>query len=40
MGPDTKLGKALSAPGGAFTDFSVFNSRAVRARPRYRRPTA
>ena len=31
MGPDTKLGKALSAPGGAFTDFSVFNSRAVRA---------
>jgi CubicO group peptidase (beta-lactamase class C family) len=31
MGPDTKLGKALSAPGGAFIDFSVFNSRAVRA---------
>ncbi len=31
MGPDTKLGKALSAPGGAFTDFSVFNSREVRA---------
>jgi CubicO group peptidase (beta-lactamase class C family) len=31
MGPDTKLGKALTAPGGAFTDFQVFNSRAVRA---------
>jgi CubicO group peptidase (beta-lactamase class C family) len=30
-GPDTKLGKALSAPGGAFTDFGLFNSRAVRA---------
>jgi CubicO group peptidase (beta-lactamase class C family) len=30
-GPDTKLGKALSAPGGAFSDISVFNSRAVRA---------
>jgi CubicO group peptidase (beta-lactamase class C family) len=31
MGPDTMLGKALTAPGGAFTDFSVFNSREVRA---------
>ncbi|MGZ4695200.1 MAG: serine hydrolase domain-containing protein [Acidimicrobiales bacterium] len=30
-GPDTKLGKALSAPGGAFSDIGVFNSRAVRA---------
>ncbi len=30
-GPDTNLGKALSAPGGAFSDISVFNSRAVRA---------
>ncbi len=30
-GPDTKLGKALSAPGGAFKDANVFNSRAVRA---------
>jgi len=30
-GPDTKLGKALSAPGGAFADVNVFNSRAVRA---------
>jgi CubicO group peptidase (beta-lactamase class C family) len=31
MGPDTNLGKALSAPGGAFTDMGNFNSRAVRA---------
>ena len=31
MGPETNLGKALGAPGGAFTDFEVFNSRAVRA---------
>ncbi len=31
MGPDTKLGKALAAPGGAFTDFGLFNTRAVRA---------
>jgi CubicO group peptidase (beta-lactamase class C family) len=31
MGPDTMLGKALSAPGGAFTDFTLFNSREVRA---------
>lgn len=30
-GPDTNLGKALSAPGGAFSDMTVFNSRAVRA---------
>jgi CubicO group peptidase (beta-lactamase class C family) len=30
-GPDTNLGKALSAPGGAFADTSVFNTRAVRA---------
>jgi CubicO group peptidase (beta-lactamase class C family) len=31
MGPDTMLGKALSAPGGAFSDFSLFNSRQIRA---------
>jgi len=31
MGPETKLGKALSAPGGAFADFALFNSRAIRA---------
>jgi CubicO group peptidase (beta-lactamase class C family) len=31
MGPDTNLGKALSAPGGAFTDMTLFNTRAVRA---------
>jgi CubicO group peptidase (beta-lactamase class C family) len=30
-GPDTNLGKALAAPGGAFKDVSAFNSRAVRA---------
>ncbi|MEI7593009.1 MAG: serine hydrolase domain-containing protein [Actinomycetes bacterium] len=30
-GPETNLGKALSAPGGAFSDVTVFNSRAVRA---------
>ncbi len=31
MGPETVLGKALTAPGGAFSDIEVFNSRAVRA---------
>ncbi len=31
MGPDTNLGKALSAPGGAFADFSLFNDRRIRA---------
>jgi CubicO group peptidase (beta-lactamase class C family) len=31
MGPQTMLGKALSAPGGAFSDFSLFNTREVRA---------
>jgi CubicO group peptidase (beta-lactamase class C family) len=31
MGPETKLGKALSAPGGAFGDFSLFNDRRIRA---------
>jgi CubicO group peptidase (beta-lactamase class C family) len=30
-GPDTNLGKALGAPGGAFSDVSAFNTRAVRA---------
>jgi CubicO group peptidase (beta-lactamase class C family) len=30
-GPSTMLGKALSAPGGAFSDLTVFNTRAVRA---------
>lgn len=31
LGPDTPLGKALSAPGGAFTDQDIWNSRAMRA---------
>jgi CubicO group peptidase (beta-lactamase class C family) len=31
LGPDTMLGKALFAPGGALTDQSVWNSRAMRA---------
>ncbi len=33
IGPDTNLGKALGAPGGAFTrpDSTSFNTRAVRA---------
>jgi CubicO group peptidase (beta-lactamase class C family) len=31
IGPDTNLGKALGAPGGAFGDPNVFNTRAVRA---------
>jgi CubicO group peptidase (beta-lactamase class C family) len=31
IGPDTNLGKALGAPGGAFSDPNVFNTRAVRA---------
>ena len=31
MGPDTKLGKALTAPGGAFSDTDIFNSRAMHA---------
>lgn len=30
-GPGTELGRALSAPGGAFADTAVFNTRAVRA---------
>lgn len=31
MGPDTPLGKALFAPGGAFTSFENFNSPELRA---------
>ncbi|MDQ1462362.1 MAG: hypothetical protein QOI08_3846 [Actinomycetota bacterium] len=31
MGPDTKLGKALFAPGGAFSEPDVWNSRALHA---------
>ena len=31
MGPDTILGKALTAPGGAFSDADVFNLAKVRA---------
>ncbi|WP_208028226.1 serine hydrolase domain-containing protein [Rhabdothermincola sediminis] len=31
LGPDTPLGKALFAPGGALTDQDVWNSRAMRA---------
>jgi CubicO group peptidase (beta-lactamase class C family) len=31
MGPETNLGRALSAPGGAFTDLADFNTRRVRA---------
>jgi CubicO group peptidase (beta-lactamase class C family) len=31
MGPDSMLGKALTAPGGAFADISVFNTRAMHA---------
>ena len=31
LGPDTNLGKALFAPGGAFTDQDIWNSRAMRA---------
>ncbi len=31
MGPDTPLGKALTAPGGAFSDAEVFNLPKVRA---------
>jgi len=31
LGPDNLLGRALTAPGGAFTDQDVWNSRAVRA---------
>lgn len=30
-GPGSELGRALSAPGGAFADVEVFNTRAVRA---------
>ncbi len=31
LGPDTALGKALFAPGGALTDQAIWNSRAMRA---------
>ncbi len=31
LGPDTHLGKALSAPGGALSDQEIWNSRAMRA---------
>jgi CubicO group peptidase (beta-lactamase class C family) len=31
LGPDTPLGKALFAPGGALTDQTIWNSRAMRA---------
>ncbi|MFN8036140.1 MAG: serine hydrolase domain-containing protein [Acidimicrobiia bacterium] len=31
LGPDTMLGKALFAPGGALTDRAIWNSRAMRA---------
>ena len=31
MGPDTALGKALFAPGGAFTDDDIWNTRAMHA---------
>jgi CubicO group peptidase (beta-lactamase class C family) len=31
LGPDTPLGKALFAPGGALTDQAIWNSRAMRA---------
>ncbi len=31
LGPDTPLGKALFAPGGAFTDQDVWNTRAMHA---------
>lgn len=31
LGPDTMLGKALFAPGGALTDQDIWNSRAMRA---------
>jgi CubicO group peptidase (beta-lactamase class C family) len=31
IGPDTMLGKALSAPGGAFDDWEIFNSPELRA---------
>ena len=31
LGPDSSLGKALVAPGGAFTEQAVWNSRAMRA---------
>jgi CubicO group peptidase (beta-lactamase class C family) len=31
LGPETMLGRALFAPGGALTDQQVWNSRAVRA---------
>jgi CubicO group peptidase (beta-lactamase class C family) len=31
LGPDTMLGRALFAPGGALTDQAVWNSRAMRA---------
>ncbi|MCC5952099.1 MAG: beta-lactamase family protein [Acidimicrobiia bacterium] len=31
LGPDTSLGKALAAPGGALADQDIWNSRAMRA---------
>ncbi len=31
LGPDSMLGRALFAPGGALTDMDIFNSRAMRA---------
>ena len=31
LGPDTALGKALFAPGGALTDQAIWSSRAMRA---------
>jgi CubicO group peptidase (beta-lactamase class C family) len=31
LGPETDLGRALFAPGGAFTDWEVFNSRDMHA---------
>jgi CubicO group peptidase (beta-lactamase class C family) len=31
VGPDTSLGKALAAPGGALSDAEIWNSRAMRA---------
>lgn len=31
LGPETNLGRALFAPGGAFTDMDIYNSRAMHA---------
>ena len=39
LGPQTPLGKALYAPGGALRDQDVWNTRAVRMPPRSRPPT-